>query len=1531
MKKMRCSVTAVALLLLISNVLADGSSESHHVTVRQATGGGRSNRVPDTFSTPSQQELERTGSPRSNANKRVYVENKYRPVFYKCESAALEEGKPPGTVVSEVKAYDNDTDSAGDIFFTILRAGSEKEFEVDPVTGTIRSTKSFDRDEPAREKIAYVTVKATDRGTPPLEAICTFNVTIGDINDNAPMFDKSAYDESVPRDLELNKLVMRIAATDVDAGENAHISYVWDAGSGPDAEFFDLDKSTGAIHLKKKITQNEGYKFALMAVARDNGTEPMSSRVRVVINVASSKIKPPYFTDIPESVRLPENYTSYKTPIATLAAHSNIAAPDLYFELVKGQTEQTNSDETFRINERGNSVDIHAAKALDYEKVTQYILTVRVKNEAGVAAETVLTVSVDDVNDEIPTFMAVDGGSVLENSVANTFVLKVQATDRDATYPNNWVRYELRDFKDKFEIDRNTGDISTKVKLDREERKSYPLTVVAYDGKESALTLDGLPNQSAKRFQIEVADVNDNAPFFPQSEYFAEIAENADIGAKVSELTALDNDTDSQLTYDIVSGNAGLVFSIEAQTGLLKVQQPLDYETTKSYDLIVEVDDGKQKATTKVNVKIINVNDNKPQFMNNNPEHKYGIVENTVPIGPIVRVNATDPDYDPLTADGPMKITYTLSGSHADSFQINQLGELSIVRPLDRDLPAGRRDWSVFVVAQDELDGVRLENTLEVVVFLDDVNDNAPFLDMTRVVWRENQPQGRILVLNATDYDEPKNGPPFTMRMADTAEDVVKTSFRVDGSPTSSWSLMATRTFDREERKEYAVPIIISDSGQPTSLTATSTLTVVIGDENDNPMSDGSSAILVYNYRNALPDTEIGRVYVQDADDWDLPDKTFGWSSAASPPPYFTVTAFGGFITMRARTPPGDYPLKFHVRDNVRQEEADATVIVTVQEITEEAVRRSGSIRLSGVGQEEFIKDSPSKKDLLRQKVAEYVGAKEENVDIFTVMSSSPSRNHSVDVRYSAHGSPYYDPVKLNGLTATHQDELERLLDAEVLMFGIDECLYEKNSICSEGSCTNRLQITEQPYRVATNTSTFVGVDARIVPQCVCLADEYLSSSSCSATSCLNGGTCTGDAAQPCRCIDGFQGPRCEGLDVSFGGTGWAWYDPLPTCASGYLSLTVIAQTGNGLILYSGPTAVPPDTTVSDFLAVELREGSPVLYLDLGSGTKRLELPDRSRNLVDGKAHDLEISWNQRSVQMRLGQCSDGQPYCSASSSLVGSNEYLNVNGPLQVGGITADLQKLRLALNWGSIPTDIGFSGCIQNLTFNGLTYNLYDPGFFKNATPSCAGVVLPVQTGGFGWELIIALLVSLLVLMILILVFVAYRRRSRKDKPKDFHDDIRENIINYSDEGGGEGDMTGYDLSVLRMTPDGKPLIGRSDDYGKLLKDEDLRPKRAAPGQVPDISQFLDDNKGRVDRDPDGLAYDDLRHYAYEGDGNSMGSLSSLASGTDDGDLDFECLSDFGPRFKKLADMYGDHSSESEDGEDGQQGGQSGSESWC
>ena len=88
--------------------------------------------------------------------------------------------------------------------------------------------------------------------------------------------------------------------------------------------------------------------------------------------------------------------------------------------------------------------------------------------------------------------------------------------------------------------------------------------------------------------------------------------------------------------------------------------------------------------------------------------------------------------------------------------------------------------------------------------------------------------------------------------------------------------ITSLRSFDREQQKEYYIPIVIKDHGNP-AMTGTSTLTVVIGDVNDNKMQPGSKEIFVYNYQGQAPETEIGRVYVYDLDDWDLPDKKFYW------------------------------------------------------------------------------------------------------------------------------------------------------------------------------------------------------------------------------------------------------------------------------------------------------------------------------------------------------------------------------------------------------------------------------------------------------------------------------------------------------------------------------------------------------------------------------------------------------------------------------------------------------------------------------
>lgn len=113
---------------------------------------------------------------------------------------------------------------------------------------------------------------------------------------------------------------------------------------------------------------------------------------------------------------------------------------------------------------------------------------------------------------------------------------------------------------------------------------------------------------------------------------------------------------------------------------------------------------------------------------------------------------------------------------------------------------------------------------------------------------------------------------------------------------------------------------------------------------------------------------------------------------------------------------------------------------------------------------------------------------------------------------------------------------------------------------------------------------------------------------------------------------------------------------------------------------------------------------------------------------------------------------------------------------------------------------------------------YNLGEPSFSKEASPGCSRLLTQAVTFGIDTNFLVALLVCIAVLLILVLAVVVHKRRS-DDMFKD-HDDIRENIINYEDEGGGEGDMTGYDLDVLRKLADGDNLQKPYDLLGTRRK---------------------------------------------------------------------------------------------------------------
>nr|CAD7575823.1 unnamed protein product [Timema californicum] len=181
--------------------------------------------------------------------------------------------------------------------------------------------------------------------------------------------------------------------------------------------------------------------------------------------------------------------------------------------------------------------------------------------------------------------------------------------------------------------------------------------------------------------------------------------------------------------------------------------------------------------------------------------------------------------------------------------------------------------------------------------------------------------------------------------------------------------------------------------------------------------------------------------------------------------------------------------------------------------------------------------------------------------------------------------------------------------------------------------------------------------------------------------------------------------------------------------------------------------------------------------------------------------------------------------------------------------------------------------------------------------------------QTLKLGVGALAAILTCLLTILIIVLVFVLYnRRREPHAKHTPPHDDVRENIINYADEGGGEDDMTVFDIKPLQIPVEGT--------------DTDIPNNSQNPRQLSEKTNqsSTEEQKEKADNDIDAPPFDELRNFTYEGGGSTAGSLSSLTSGTDDSDQDYEYLERWGPRFDKLASLYGqeDNVNEEESEED-------------
>ncbi|XP_019062997.1 cadherin-10 isoform X2 [Fukomys damarensis] len=166
-------------------------------------------------------------------------------------------------------------------------------------------------------------------------------------------------------------------------------------------------------------------------------------------------------------------------------------------------------------------------------------------------------------------------------------------------------------------------------------------------------------------------------------------------------------------------------------------------------------------------------------------------------------------------------------------------------------------------------------------------------------------------------------------------------------------------------------------------------------------------------------------------------------------------------------------------------------------------------------------------------------------------------------------------------------------------------------------------------------------------------------------------------------------------------------------------------------------------------------------------------------------------------------------------------------------------------------------------------------------------------------------ALVAILLCIIILLVVLFAALKRQRKKEPLILSkEDIRDNIVSYNDEGGGEEDTQAFDIGTLRNPAAIEEKKLRRDIIPETL----FIPRRTptAPDNT-DVRDFINERLKEHDLDPTAPPYDSLATYAYEGNDSIAESLSSLESGTTEGDQNYDYLREWGPRFNKLAEMYG------------------------
>ncbi|KAK3101524.1 hypothetical protein FSP39_004214, partial [Pinctada imbricata] len=667
-------------------------------------------------------------------------------------------------------------------------------------------------------------------------------------------------------------------------------------------DFFFVDKSSGAVYLRKSLdfetAQSHTVSLQIEDVNVDNSTKKENTG-SLIVTVDDVNDNYPSCGSVHFSAAIRSETDVVDTDVQDLAC-TDAETNNLRYTIETGNTLNK-----FKVNQ--GILKLAAQIDVDTEP-NSFTVTIAVKDRGSPVHTSTVTVDVfvSGVDDNPVVWNTADDGvydvSVAENSALGTFIALISATDADlAGTPESEISYAIEDSGSIFGIETDTGRIFlAQGTLDRETQETHVISISAYPTYNAA-------NKILGNVTVTLSDVNDNTPTWTQNIYTVTIPEDSTVNTPVITVAATDpdKDTNGQISYSIISGNAvpGCSFVINLSSGAISPATSLDFESATSCVLVVQAQDGASPAsvaTSTVAITVTGVNEFPPTFAG---PYTTNVPEDTAIGTTLYTVTATDIDSG---SDGSLKYTLT---SHTTVFSIEEdTGKIVLINSLDREtLPA----YNLDVEAAD----TSLTATTIVTINVDDVNDFAP---SCTPVFNVNAiipiTIGQtVQSLGCTDNDSGVNAQlTYTFISGNTNTDfaVVTGDVLYNKQPTQS---------------NYQLKIQVSDS----AVTPKSTTTfVVVNIETDPVFTNlpGNANVI----ESALEGTVVFTVSGNAASN----QKTFSIISGNTDQMFTIDTYTGQIMTISPldRETANSYSLGIRISDVVFSRTADSTLSITVDD-----------------------------------------------------------------------------------------------------------------------------------------------------------------------------------------------------------------------------------------------------------------------------------------------------------------------------------------------------------------------------------------------------------------------------------------------------------------------------------------------------------------------------------------------------------------------------------------------------------------------